>query len=135
MGNRRFLKKVGATELRLFGYTPVLAAKKDMIECDFTGRPLFPLEKEQPLSQGINAIKTFELGMEFRMTGEKTLKAWIHENFAEINSIGIDIQGLIISKWRKYFNDEPMPIVCTFIVSGISEEIGKDKPEITVLED
>jgi hypothetical protein len=126
MNKRRFLRKIGASELRLFGYTPALAAKKDMIECTQDGTGIPSLEKT-PDAPGVNPIKAFELGQSFRMTGEKTLKAWIEENAVEINAVGIDIQGVIISKWRKHFNDEPMPDVCTFVVSG---KIGKDEPEV-----
>lgn len=122
----RFLKKIGTSNLRLFGYTPALAAKKDMIECNQEGRTIASLEK-MPNAPDVNSIKAFELGQSFRMTGEKTLRAWIEENAVEINSAGIDIQGAIIAKWRKHFKDEPMPDVCTFVVSG---EIGVDTKEV-----
>lgn len=126
MKTRRFLKKIGTNELRLYGWTPTLAAKKDMIECNQNGRTIASLEKT-PDAPGVNSIKAFDLGMSFRMAGKKTLESWVEENAVEINAAGIDIQGMIIAKWRKYFDDEPMPDVCTFMVSG---EIGENKPEV-----
>lgn len=122
---QRFLKKLGTNELRLYGWTPTLAIKKDMIECDWKGNSL--ASKEPTQTEGLSVAKAFDLGQSFRMTGEKTLKTWIEENTVEINAAGIDIQGLIINKWRKHFVAKPLPDVCTFIVSG---EIGVDKPEV-----
>jgi hypothetical protein len=117
MKKRRFLKKVG-TE-RVFGWTPVLAAKKDMVECNENG--IVIVSEEEIARGGVQAIRIFELGMMFRTVGEKTLASWIEENAMELNALPLDIQGLVIAKWQKAFPGKPMPDVCTFMVQGNSE--------------
>lgn len=122
MKERRYLRKIGgeSTGLRLFGWTPALAAKKDMIECDKKGEGI--VSQEQIQKEGVSQLRTFELGMTFRTVGEKTLKGWLEENAVEINAMGLDIQGLIIAKWQKCFGSGKMPKPCTFMVSDETED-------------
>lgn len=117
---RRYLKKIGVPGLSLFGYTPALAARKDMIECNKKGGVIVSKEQIQKTG-GLPPLRIFELGMSLRTVGEKTMKAWLEENAVEINTIGIDIQGLIITKWQKHFGTKKMPDACTFMVSGDSK--------------
>jgi len=112
---RRYLKKIG-TDM-IFGYTPSLAARKNMVECNAKGEVIVSHENIQKTS-GLSSISAFRLGMSFMMAGEKTLKSWVEDNIIEVNAAGIDIQGMIIEKWQKHYGSEPMPSDCLFVVSG-----------------
>lgn len=128
---QRFLKKMGTNELRLYGYTPTLAAKKEMVECDRAGKVLGGSSSVKLKS--MDALDAFELGVTFQVTGKKSLRSWIASNTDRLNAAGIHIQALIISKWQKYFGDEPMPISCTFIVtSNFSDNKTEAEPSPSV---
>lgn len=117
----RYLKKLGENKLRLFGWTPALDARQDMIECDKQGTVLglAMTEKDKAtLGFKIDPLKVFEAGMDFRAVGEKTLKRWIEDNADDLNLMGLGIQGLVITKWQKYFGGKRMPGSCTFVTAG-----------------
>ena len=127
---RRYLKKVGESKLRLFGWTPVLAAQKGMVECDRRGIVIVGAIKTREAQEaiGLDPARVFELGAEFRVIGEKNLESWLEENASDLNVIDVGVQGLIIAKWQKYFGAKKMPTNCTFLISG-DKETGEPEAE------
>lgn len=127
---RQYLKKVGGPKLRLFGWTPTLAAREDMIECDATGKPI-PMDRDmEPGCSALSSKKIFEHGMAFQMLSSKTMRAWVEENMNVLNDMPLDIQGVIIAKWQKHYGGEPMPDGCTFMVSGITPDLVGEAADI-----
>lgn len=120
----RYLKKLGEKKLRLFGWTPALATRKDMIECDSHGLVLGPAMTEKDkadLGFKVDPLTVFKVGMEFQVAGEKRLRKWLEDNVADINLMGLGIQDLVIAKWQKCFGTEKMPANCTFMIAGDAE--------------
>ena len=117
----RYLKKLGENKLRLFGWTPALSARKEMVECDVHGSVLRPIMTEKDkanLGLKIDPLKIFKVGMKFQLTDKKHLRKWIEDNAADINLMGLGIQGMIIARWEKSFGAEKMPESCTFMTMG-----------------
>lgn len=117
MKKRRYLKKIGTD--RMFGWTPVLAKKKDMVECDANGRTIISAGEVE--TSGVPSIRIWELAMEFRTLADKKLEEWLNANAIEINALSVDIQGMIIQRWQKANSAQPMPDCCTFMISGSPE--------------